>query len=104
MVCYTRRQSHTGHPGAERTMRELTIDGDHLSLEEVVEVAHAGPSDLRVSLSEHALAKVERARQAVEQAVAEGEIVYGITTGFGAFKNRIISPDQTRQLQRNIIM
>ncbi len=44
------------------------------------------------------------ARAAVEQFVAEGRIVYGITTGFGAFKDQLIPPDQVRELQRNIVM
>ena len=46
----------------------------------------------------------QAARAAVEQFVAEGRIVYGITTGFGAFKDRVIPPDQVRELQRNIVM
>jgi histidine ammonia-lyase len=40
----------------------------------------------------------------VERFLAEGRIVYGITTGFGAFKDRLIPPDQVAQLQRNIVM
>jgi histidine ammonia-lyase len=34
----------------------------------------------------------------------EGEIAYGITTGFGAFKDKIISLKQVEQLQRNIVV
>ena len=40
----------------------------------------------------------------VEQFVAEGRIIYGITTGFGVFKDRFIPADQVRDLQRNIVM
>jgi histidine ammonia-lyase len=36
--------------------------------------------------------------------VERGDIVYGVTTGFGAFKDRIIPIDQVEQLQRNILM
>ena len=36
--------------------------------------------------------------------LAEGRVVYGITTGFGAFKDKLIPPDQVAQLQRNIVM
>jgi histidine ammonia-lyase len=84
----------------------LTIDGDHLILEDVVAVAEAWsqPETLKVALSPQAREKVNRSRQAVEEFVARGEIIYGITTGFGAFKDRIIPPDQVTQLQRNIIM
>ena len=85
-------------------METLYLDGDHLTLEDVSKVAYAAPHSLAIFLTEEAIQKVERARQAVDEAIARGEVVYGITTGFGAFKDRIISPAQTRQLQRNIIM
>jgi histidine ammonia-lyase len=48
--------------------------------------------------------KVRRAERAVQDLIERGEIVYGVTTGFGAFKDRIIPPDQVTQLQRNILM
>ena len=85
-------------------MEQLQIDGDHLTLEDVHRVAHAAPGAIRVQISEEARQKIGRARQAVDDTIAAGDVVYGITTGFGAFKDRIISPAQTRQLQRNIIM
>jgi histidine ammonia-lyase len=84
----------------------LVIDGESLTLEDVVKVAQP-PSrgqTIEVVLSEGARRKVHRAQRAVEEFIARGEIVYGVTTGFGAFKDRIIPPDQVRQLQRNILM
>jgi len=85
-------------------MEQLQIDGDHLTLEDVSRVAYAEPETIEITITDDAIAKIERARHAVQDALDRGEIVYGITTGFGAFKDRIISPAQTRQLQRNIIM
>jgi histidine ammonia-lyase len=85
-------------------MITVTVDGEHLTIEDVVRVAHAAPGDIRLELAPEARRKVERARAAVEDFVARGQIVYGITTGFGAFKDRIIPPDALRQLQRNIVM
>ena len=87
-------------------MKTIVLDGEHLTLEDVVAVAYA-PSKgeiVQVILSEGAGEKVRRAQRAVEAFVARGEIVYGVTTGFGAFKDRIIPPDQVQQLQRNILM
>ena len=83
---------------------QIVIDGERLTLEDVWAAAQAAPGALEVVLSPEAEAKVARARAAVEQFVAEGRIVYGITTGFGAFKDRLIPPDEVRQLQRNIVM
>ncbi len=84
----------------------IAIDGEHLTIEDVVAVAGAwdAPDTVRVEITPAARQRVTRARRAVEDFLRRGEIVYGITTGFGAFKDRIIPPEQVRQLQRNIIM
>jgi histidine ammonia-lyase len=78
----------------------VTIDGSALTVDQVVAVARGAS----VQLAPSAIPGIQRARQAVEDFVASGEIVYGITTGFGAFKDHIISPDQVKALQRNIVM
>lgn len=80
----------------------LVLDGESLTLETVIAIAD-NPG-IQVSLSPEAWRKVRRAAQAVQDFVARGEVVYGITTGFGAFKDRIIAPDQVEQLQRNILI
>ncbi len=85
-------------------MNTVIVDGEHLTIENVVRVAHAAPGDIRLELAPEARRKVDRARAAVEDFVARGQVVYGITTGFGAFKDRIIPRDALRQLQRNIVM
>jgi histidine ammonia-lyase len=85
-------------------MSPIVLDGESLTIEQVIAVAYGQPGQPEVRLSETATAKVERCAQAVVTLLAEGRIVYGITTGFGAFKNRIIAPDQVETLQRNIIL
>ncbi len=85
-------------------IRTLTLDGESLTLDDVAAFASAAPGRWRVALSQAAARDVQQARTAVEECIARGDIVYGITTGFGAFKDRIISPDQVTQLQRNIVM
>lgn len=84
----------------------MILDGEHLTLDEVVTIACGDEQGKRVEvvLSDEAWRRVRRAQQAVQDFVARGEIVYGVTTGFGAFKDRIIPPDQVQQLQRNILM
>ena len=77
------------------------LDGKSLSIEQVIQIAY---SNNHVVLSSEATLKVERAAKAVQDLLSRGEIVYGVTTGFGAFKDRIISPDQVETLQRNIII
>jgi histidine ammonia-lyase len=85
-------------------MNPIVIDGERLTVEEVIAVAYGEPATPNVILSEAAQKNVERSAQAVAQMLERGQIAYGITTGFGAFKDRIISPDQVETLQRNIIL
>lgn len=40
----------------------------------------------------------------LEKEIANKKIMYGITTGFGAFKNKFISEAETKKLQENIII
>ncbi|MEN8173366.1 MAG: histidine ammonia-lyase, partial [Chloroflexota bacterium] len=52
----------------------------------------------------HAKTQVARAAEAVQTLLERGEVAYGITTGFGAFKDRVIPLDEVKILQKNIIM
>ena len=73
---------------------DVILDGESLTFEQVLAVAHGAPGQPRVLLSDKAQAQVARAAEAVQTLLARGTIAYGITTGFGAFKDRIIAPDQ----------
>ena len=80
-------------------METLLITGRDLKVDDVVAVANGRA----VTLDPAALPAIERARAAVERFVAEGKIVYGITTGFGRFKDKFISAEETRRLQQNLV-
>jgi histidine ammonia-lyase len=73
--------------------------GETLSLADVAAVA-AGAD---VSFATDARARVAAARRVVEDAVASGEVVYGVTTGFGALANVRIDPAQASDLQHGIV-
>ena len=85
-------------------MESIVLDGHSLTIEQVVTVAHGEPGAPEVQLASEAAVRVNRAADAVQQLLAKGVVAYGITTGFGAFKDRVIPPDQVQQLQRNIIV
>jgi histidine ammonia-lyase len=85
-------------------MQPVIIDGEHLTIEQVIAVAYGEPNQPEVILSTEAQVKVQRAADAVQQLLREGRIAYGITTGFGAFKDRVIPPEQVEQLQYNILV
>ena len=80
-------------------MDSLLISGENLRVDDVVAVA----SGRSVTLDPVTLPRMERSRAAVERLVAEGRAVYGITTGFGRFKDRLISADEVRELQLNLV-
>lgn len=85
-------------------MNEIILDGESLTFEQVTAVACGKPNQPRVSLSEKAKAQVKRSANAVQKLLDRGEIAYGITTGFGAFKDKIISREEAETLQRNIVL
>lgn len=82
----------------------ITLDGKSLTFEQVHAIAYGAPDAPRVEISAQAAQLVSRAAEAVQTLLKRGTIAYGITTGFGAFKDRIIPPEQVEQLQRNILI
>jgi len=85
-------------------MDGIVLDGESLTFEQVLAVAYGEPNKPRVSLSEKAKGQVRRSAAAVQTLLERGEIAYGITTGFGAFKDKIISREEVELLQRNILV
>lgn len=85
-------------------MESIVLDGEHLTIDQVMQVAYGQPGAPEVVLSENAQARVTRSAEAVQQLLDRGEIAYGITTGFGAFKDRLISREDVETLQRNILI
>ena len=85
-------------------MDTIWLTGENLTIEQVVAVAYGSSGSPWVELAPAAAEKVRRCQQAVSRLVSRGEVAYGITTGFGAFKDCLISPEQVEQLQRNIIV
>lgn len=83
-------------------MRRITLDGHRLTVEDVVMVA--GHRDVHVALAPEAITALARSRAYVEGILERREVVYGVTTGFGSFKGIHISPEQSAELQRNLIV
>jgi histidine ammonia-lyase len=81
-------------------MNTIYVDGNSLTLEEVVEVAR---ENSKVKISKKAEEKVIKSRKYVDEIVERGEVVYGITTGFGKFSNVVISKDEVEELQSSLI-
>ena len=81
-------------------MKALHINGNHLTLEEVREVAAGG---CPVRLAPDARDAVNRARAVVDTLVAGNQTSYAITTGVGKLSDVRIAGDQIRELQVNLV-
>jgi len=80
---------------------KLKIDGKSLTLEKIEFFLKENPT---VELTADSKKKVYKARALVEKWVANEEVVYGVTTGFGEFANVKISKEEDAQLQENLIV
>ncbi len=86
-------------------MTHYELNGSNLNAELVSKIADSweDPRQFTLSISSDAAQRVKRASQAVADFVRRGDVIYGVSTGFGAFKDQIIPPDKVKQLQRNIL-
>lgn len=78
----------------------IKIDTKTKTIQDVVAVAR---DRQKVEIAAVAKAKILSSRSTVEKAVKEGKVIYGITTGFGAFKTQTIGEKETGLLQENLI-
>ncbi|MBI2794302.1 MAG: histidine ammonia-lyase [Ignavibacteria bacterium] len=83
-------------------MHTLHIDGESLTISDVAQAAY--DAQTQIELTDSAIRRMQASRDAVERWTLEGRVVYGLTTGFGEFSNVVISPENTRKLQENLIM
>jgi histidine ammonia-lyase len=74
--------------------------GEHLTVADVIAVARERAP---VALSPGARPRMQASRALVDRLMREGQAVYGITTGVGELAGVSISPDQSAQLQVNIV-
>jgi histidine ammonia-lyase len=70
----------------------------------IVDVEAVARGDAVARLDVHARARMDESRAVVERLVAAGEVVYGITTGFGDLAGTHIPPADARQLQENLLV
>ncbi len=79
---------------------EVVIDGNSLTLDQVVAVAR---DRARVSTRTAARANGQRRHARRRRLVASGAVAYGVTTGFGKLSEIAIPPDRLAELQVNLV-
>lgn len=82
-------------------MGKIIITGDSLTLEEIALVCR---NYYEVELSQSAVDRITASRKIVDEFVENEEVIYGITTGFGKFSDVSISKEESRLLQKNLIV
>ncbi len=77
------------------------IDGESLSVEDSVRIVS---DDIKINLSRSAKKNIMASRDLVDEWIEKDKVIYGITTGFGEFKDVIIPKKDRIKLQRNLIL
>ncbi len=79
----------------------IELGAEPLTFEQVWDIAH-GAND--VQLSADARARMEASRAVIDEVVAAGQVVYGVTTGFGDLASRTIARADVETLQHNLLI
>ncbi len=83
-------------------MQPLRLDGVSLALEDLASIRRGTLP--RIEVESSAWRRVDAARKVVEDHVARGDVVYGLTTGFGKLKSVAIARDDLNALQQNLVL
>lgn len=79
----------------------IPIDGESLKIEDIFKVAYQKE---KVRLTSDARKRINNSYQRISQIIKHDRPVYGINTGFGIFANKAISIEDSKQLNRNLIL
>ncbi|NEO80019.1 aromatic amino acid ammonia-lyase [Moorena sp. SIO4G3] len=82
--------------------QEVIVGDSPLTLDDVAKVARDRIS-VAITNSTQVLQRVEESRAYIAKAVAEGQPIYGVTSGFGGMANIAISPEDATELQNTLI-
>lgn len=86
---------------AEGAQDPVLLTGADLTVHDVVAVARQGAP---VELGAEARVRVSEAKSVIDRLVAEGHVVYGVTTGFGALATTFVAPDKAKVLQERLLL
>ncbi|MXV63549.1 histidine ammonia-lyase [Natronorubrum sp. JWXQ-INN-674] len=78
----------------------VTLDGNSLTIEEVVAVAR---DDRSVEIGDDARTRVRESRERVEDILKAGDPVYGVNTGFGELVDTQVPESRVADLQTNLV-
>jgi histidine ammonia-lyase len=82
------------------SMKKFIIDGHSITIDSLHEMTF---EQGHFELASNARAEIKKSRDYIEGRIKNGEVMYGVNTGFGAFSSVRISDSQIEQLQKNLI-
>jgi histidine ammonia-lyase len=88
-------------PPARGSGDTVVLTGADLTIADVEAVARGGAT---ARLDVHARARMQESRDVVERLVAGGQVVYGVTTGFGDLASVSIPAADASRLQENLLV
>lgn len=81
-------------------MKKFVIDGKNITINLLYEMVQATGV---FELAAEAKIEIQKSRSYIEGRIKNGEVMYGVNTGFGAFSSVRISDSEIEQLQKNLI-
>ena len=81
-------------------MKNFIIDGNSITVDSLSEMTNSAGV---FALSPDAKAVVQKSRDYIETRIKNGDVMYGVNTGFGAFSSVRISDSEIEELQKNLI-
>ncbi len=78
----------------------IVLDGSSLTIEKLVAIARHGE---KVELAPAALERIKVCRAMLEEKLAAREIMYGTNTGIGEFSEKVLTDEQVKEFQKNLI-
>jgi len=80
----------------------VIIGGQGLTIADVIRVARYG-TPIRLTTNTVVLSRVRASCDYITDAVDTGELIYGVTSGFGGMANVLIAREEATELQNNLI-
>ena len=78
----------------------MELTGQPLSLSEIAGVVYGGAA---IEVASSARPRIEASRKVIDDIVAHGGVVYGVSTGFGKLSDVHVPAGELRQLQLNLV-
>ncbi len=78
----------------------IVLDGSNLTIETLVAIARRGE---QVALHPQALERIRTCRAMLEEKLSAREIMYGTNTGIGEFSEKVLTDEQVKLFQRNLV-